>query len=327
MRQLLISDGTTAAGAGYSGGLLDAGAIDVVGLSSDGFTPLVGGETIADYPAIRLVQGTGSTNIVSPWIDGASVARWTGQSYAAQTAQNTTWAFATDPTVGTIFTCKIIDRAIGQAQFNRKSASYKAVTNDVAGNVVMGIMEDLTGLSIAAGTLAAATAYDVVGMGGRVTASINAITAGAATTITLVGSTFSADPYSVAASFESASENLSGDFGTVLTVTAVAAPGIGNGGDGNFIVELEKSLQGMGRGFYNRVELPNTPTAYAVAATTYDLYKLRFGNAEPGSIRGVDNYRELIIAYAAAGAGQGDFESKINPWLASCPGAFAPVNL
>lgn len=326
MRQLLISDGATAS---YTGGLLAPGAIDVQGLSSSGPTSLTPGETISDYPAIRIVQGTAANraNIVSPWIDGTSVANWAGQSYAAQTAQNTTWAFATNPTVGTIFTCKIIDRAIGQAQFNRKSASYTAVTGDVAGNVVMGIMEDLTGLSIAAGTLLAATAYDVVGMGGRVTASINAITSGAATTITLVGSTFAADPYSVAASFESASENLSGDFGTVLTVTAVAAPGIGNGGDGNFMVELEKSLQGLGTSFYNRVQLPNTPPAYAVAATTYDLYKLRFGNASEGNIRGVDNYREIVIAAPAGDADGAVFEGKINPWLNSCPGSFTAVQL
>jgi len=326
MRQLLISDGATAS---YSGGLLAAGAIDVQGLSSSGPTSLSPGDTISDYAAIRLVQGTAANraNIVSPWIDGTSVTNWVGQGFLAQTAQNTTWAFATNPTVGTIFTCKIIDRAIGQAQFNRKSASYTAVTGDVAGNVPMGIMEDLTGLSIAGGTLLAATAYDVVGMGGRVTASINAITSGAATTITLVGSTFAADPYSVAASFESANENLSGDFGTVITVASVAAPGIGNGGDGNFIVELEKSLQGMGTSFYNRVELPNTPPAYAVAGTSYDLYKLRFGNASDGNIKGVDNYREIIVAYPQNDADGVVFEGKINPWLASCPGAFGAVNL
>ena len=324
MRQLLISDGTTAAGAGYSGGLLDAGAIDVVGLSSDGFTPLVGGETIADYPAIRLVQGTGSTNIVSPWIDGASVARWAGQSYSAQVAQSTTLTFATVPSAADAeFSIKVIDRAIGQAQFQRASATYTTVAGSLTVNdVVLGLMSSLTGLPVA--DIAATTDYAIPGLA-RVQAQVNSITT--ATVITLTGNIMDSDPYSVLASFESASDNLDGAFGTTLTVAAAAAPSLGNGGDGNLIVELEKSLQGMGRGFYNRVELPNTPPAFTAAATTYDLYKLRFGNAEPGSIRGVDNYREMIIAYAAAGAGQADFESKINPWLASCPGAFAPVNL
>ena len=326
MRQLLISDGATAA---YTAGLLAPGAIDVVGLSADGPVSVIPGQTISDFSAIRLIQGTtaGVANVVSPWIDGASVSRWTGQSYVQQTPQNTTWGFATAPTAGTEFTCKIIDRSIGQAQFHRKSANYTAATGDVAGHVVMGIMESLTGLSIVGGTLLAATAYQVTGMAGRVTASINAITSGAATTITLVGSTFAVNPYTTAASFQSASENLNGDFGTVLTVTAVDAPEIGNGGDGNFMVELEASLQGMGRGYYDRVQLPVVPPAYAVAATTYDLYKLGFGNAAPGSIRGVDNYRDIIIASPAGDADGAVFEGKINPWLNSCPGSFAAVVL
>ena len=142
----------------------------------------------------------------------------------------------------------------------------------------------------------------------RVVAQVNSTDAGAAATIiTLTGNTFDSDPYSVLASFQSTSENLNGDFGTtVLTVAAVGlgTPNLGNGGDGNLIVQLEESLQGMGRGYYDRVQLPVAPPAYAVAATTYDLYKLGFGNAAPGSIRGVDNYRDIVIAYAAAGAGQ-----------------------
>ncbi len=324
MKQLLISDGATAA---YTAGLLAPGAIDVVGLSADGPVSVVPGQTISDFSAIRLIQGTtaGVANVVSPWIDGVSVSRWTGQSYAAQTAQNTTWAFATAPTVGGEFTCKVIDRSIGQAPFTRKSATYTAVTGDAAGNVVIGIMEGLTGLTIA--NITAATAYVVPGMAGRVTASINNVAPALAATITLVGSTFAVNPYNTAASFESANENLGGDFGTVITVTAVAAPGIGNGGDGNFMVELEASLQGMGRGYYDRVQLPVVPPAYAVAATTYDLYKLGFGNAAPGSIRGVDNYRDIVIASPAGDADGAVFEGKINPWLNSCPGSFAAVVL
>ena len=85
MKQLLISDGATAA---YTAGLLAPGAIDVVGLSADGPTSLNPGDTTANFSAIRLIQGTaaGRANVVSPWIDGSSVSRWTGQSYAAQQA-------------------------------------------------------------------------------------------------------------------------------------------------------------------------------------------------------------------------------------------------
>lgn len=328
MKQLLISDGTTAAGA-YTAGLLGPGAVDVVGLSADGHTPLVGGETIADYSAIRLIQGTaaGRANVVSPWIDGSSVSRWAGQSYAAQTAQASTLTFATVPSAGGAeMSIKVIDRAIGQAQFQRASASYTTVAGALTVHAVtINLFSTLTGVAL--GDIAAAANVAIPGMD-RVVAQVNSTNAGGtASVITLTGNIFDSDPYSVLASFQSASENLNGDFGTTLTVAATGTPTLGNGGDGNLIVELEASLQGMGRGYYDRVQLPVVPPAYAVAATTYDLYKLGFGNAAPGSIRGVDNYRDVTIAYEAAGAGQADFESKINPWLASCPGSFSPVNL
>ena len=323
MRQLLISDGATAT---YTAGLLAPGAIDVVGLSADGPETLSPGDTISDYAAIRLIQGTaaGRANVVSPWIDGSSVSRWVGQSYAAQTAQSSTLTFATVPSAGgTEMSIKVIDRAIGQAQFQRASASYTTVAGSLTVHAVtINLMASLTGLPIA--SIAATTDYAIPGMD-RVVAQVNNISS--ATVITLTGNTFDSDPYSVLASFESASENLNGDFGTTLTVASTGTPTLGNGGDGNLIVELEASLQGMGRGYYDRVQLPVVPPAYAVAATSYDLYKLGFGNATPGSINGVDNQREIIIAAPEADADNVIFENKINPWLASCPGAFGAVNL
>ncbi len=327
MRQLLISDGTTAEAAPYTGGLLPAGAIDVVGLSADGFTPITAGQTIADSSAIRLVQGTGTSNIVSPWIEGVTVTRWTGESFAAQQAQSSTLTFATVPSAGgTEMSIKVIDRAIGQAQFQRASASYTTVAGSLTVHrVTIGLFSALTGVAL--GDIAAATNYAIPGMD-RVVAQVNSTDAGAAATIiTLTGNTFDSDPYSVLASFQSVSENLNGDFGTTVTVAAVATPDLGNGGDGNLIVELEASLQGMGRGYYDRVQLPVAPPAYAVAATTYDLYKLGYNNPVAGSINGVDNRREIIVAYPAGGAGQAWFEGQINPWMTSTPGTFDAVAL
>ena len=326
MRQLLISDGATVA---YTAGLLAPGAIDVVGLSADGPTTLTPGQTISDFSAIRLIQGTvaGRANVVSPWIDGSSVSRWTGQSFAAQQAQSTTLTFATVPSAGgTEMSIKVIDRAIGQAQFQRKSASFTTVAGALTVHrVTIGLFSALTGVALA--NVVAGQDEVIPGMD-RVVAQVNSTDAGAAASvITLTGNTFDSDPYSVLASFQSASENLNGDFGTTLTVAATGTPTLGNGGDGNLIVELEASLQGMGRGYYDRVQLPVVPPAYAVAATTYDLYKLGFGNAAPGSIRGVDNYRDITIASPAGDADGAVFEGKINPWLNSCPGSFAAVVL
>ena len=93
------------------------------------------------------------------------------------------------------------------------------------------------------------------------------------------------------------------------------------------IAELEASLQGTGRGYYDRVQLPVVPPSYADVAATYDLYKLSFNNGAEGNIKGVDNYREIIVAYPAGGAGQAYFEGQINDWIASTPGTFVPVFL
>lgn len=313
MKQLLISDGTTAAGAGYAGGLLGAGAIDVVGLSADGFTPLVGGETIADYPAIRLVQGTGNAatgNILSPWIDGASVARWAGQSFLAQAAQSSTITLTGTGSAAYDAMVGFANVTPGQAQFDRVRWSIPIAT----GRTNVETAADIVAFINLATTRPALPDWiaSVVDSGGGV--------------ITILGQTFDNAPYRYLSSFRTM-EDIDGTNTTSAAIATAIPPTRGNGGEGEFIIELEAELQGMGRSFYNRVQLPNTPTSYAVAATNYDLYKLSFNNGTTGQIKGVDNSREIIIAYAAAGAGQADFEGKINPWLNSCSGSFAAVQL
>lgn len=310
MKQLLISDGTTAAGA-YTNNVLAAGAVDVVGLSADGFTPLVGGETIADYPAIRLVQGTGTTNIFSPWIDGASVARWGGQAFLAQAAQVSTFTLATNSANAYDVSIGFANVTPGQAQFDRVRYTVNiAAAGQTPAQQIATIVAQLN--AVATRPTLPDWIASVVDSGGGV--------------MTTTGQTFDNAPYQYLSSFRTM-EDVDGTNGTTATVATTTAPSRGNGGEGEFIVELEDYLQGMGRSFYNRVQLPNTPTSYAVAATNYDLYKLSFNNGTSGQINGVDNSREIIVAYAAAGAGQLDFQNKINPWLNSCPGNFAAVVL
>ena len=64
-RQLLIGNDVAVS---YSNGVLANGALDVQKLSADGPTSMVPGDTIADSSQFRIVQGNGTTNIVSPWI-------------------------------------------------------------------------------------------------------------------------------------------------------------------------------------------------------------------------------------------------------------------
>ena len=50
-----------------STGALASGALDIQKLSASGPTSMVAGDTIADSAQFRIVQGNGTTNIVSPW--------------------------------------------------------------------------------------------------------------------------------------------------------------------------------------------------------------------------------------------------------------------
>ena len=90
---------------------------------------------------------------------------------------------------------------------------------------------------------------------------------------------------------------------------------------------MEEELRGTAYGFYNRVELPNTPAASAVVGTTYDIYHLvaTKDGSSASQIHGVDN---LIEIYVALPAGDGDniaFEAAANGYLASVN--FPAVNL
>ena len=82
-RHLMIGDDTAVS---YSSGVLADNALDVQKRSASGWTSLAPGDTIADSSEIRIVQGNGTTNIVSPWFYGKDVIDWSGKSYSAAAA-------------------------------------------------------------------------------------------------------------------------------------------------------------------------------------------------------------------------------------------------
>jgi hypothetical protein len=127
-------------------------------------------------------------------------------------------------------------------------------------------------------------------------------------------------------------EGIDGSNGPVATITynnfpTNVVPSLGYG-SAEVLSQYEKSLQGD-RSFYNRIMQPNTPPSYIDTATptTYDVYSLVAENGSVGQIKGVDNVRSITVAYKVSGTGQAAFEGKINPWLNSCPGSFAAVQL
>ena len=125
-RQLLIGNDVAVS---YSNGVLANGALDVQKLSADGPTSMVAGDTIADSSQFRIVQGNGTTNIVSPWIYGRDVINWSGKSHVAQTAQVGTIVFASSSTAEYTLEFKLINKTNGVEPFEMKSYEVTVPTS------------------------------------------------------------------------------------------------------------------------------------------------------------------------------------------------------
>jgi hypothetical protein len=310
MRQLLVSNGTAVS---YTNNVLAAGAVDVVKLTTDGFSSLSPGETISDSDQIRIVQGSADGNIFSPWIPGKDIIKWTGASYVAQTAQVTTLTVAVVATAAGDMSIKLIDSNGGQAPFNRRNAAIAVTTGLAAQTIAERLFQQLTGQSTLPASGMAIPGFPTATAG--ITGAV----------ITVTGTVFSLTANTELGSFRVASENMDASNGTTLTVATTPLPSLGYGSP-QVLAQYENSLK-ADRSYWNRIELPNTPDSYIVASDTYDTYTIAFQNSTPGSIHGVDNKRAISIAYKVSGTGQAAFEGKINPWLNSCPGNFAAVQL
>ena len=89
---------------------------------------------------------------------------------------------------------------------------------------------------------------------------------------------------------------------------------------------MEENNRGTGFGFYNRLELPNTPTATSVTGTNYDSYQIvaTKDGSSASQIRGVDNLIEVTAVTTAGNADSLVFENLLNGYFA---GKFANVIL
>lgn len=309
-RHLLIGDGTAVA---YTNGLLADGAVDIQKLSSDGPSSLVAGDTIADSDQIRIVQGGPSgidVNIVSPWIYGRDIVAWGGQSGVAQTAEVMRITLSTNASAAGTHSFKIINLTNGAEPFEIKNYEY---------TVANGATPAAQCASLKA-AIDADLPYWVNG----------AVTDNADGTLDITG--FKKGEVRVDGQvqdelvhMDAAFDNAEGG-ATTMAVTYQTAGSRGFG-DGFYVKELEEELRGAQYGFYNRVELPNTPAQSAVTSTAYDMYHLvatKDGSSH-SQIHGVDNLIEIYIALPAGDADNVAFEAAANSYAASVN--FAPVNL
>lgn len=301
--------GNDVANTGYTSGLLADKAIDVQKLSASGPTSMVPGDTIADSTQFRIVQGTATKNIVSPWIYGKDVINWSGKSAAAQTAQVFDIALATNATAASTHEFKLINVTNGNSPFEFKSYEYTVAAGATP--------------TTQCTALAAAINADLPHW-------VNSIANGG-TNIGITG--FKKGEVKADGSIQEelvemrGADNMDGSNGTVATLSSTTAGSQGIG-DGFYVREMEDEQKGNQYGFYFRGHLPNTPADTSVTATAYDMYTIAAtkDGSSASQIHGVDNLIEVNIAMDPSTAAITNlFESQLNGYLGSAN--FASVNL
>ena len=325
--------GNAVAVARTTAGILDAGAVEIQKLSASGPTAMLPGDTIADSPQFRIVQGDGTRDIVSPWIYGKDVIDWSGKGHVAAVSQSSTitgTAAATN-TADVEVTIKLVNTSNGQtAPFDAQS--YTITTNAAGINTQAELGDNFAGAmnadySISGSASLSATQTDELPW------FVKSVAWDASTVITLVGwdkgeTMQNGQVAEYATSFDIFVENgdAAANGGVVAKATGTLASA-GYGG-GFYVKKMEEDLRGAQYGYYNRLELPNTPTQTAVTGDSYDMYHIATtkDGSSSSQIHGVDNIIELNIAFDNGTAALTQaLEGVLNPYMNSA--GFGNVNL
>lgn len=303
MARHLIIGGAAATGAD--------GGLSVEKLSAKGPIEVVPGDTIADSDSIRFIRDNGSDrDVVSPWIKGRNVISFSGKSGVAQAADVQTATLATNATAASTHRIKIINKTNGVSPFEMK--------------------EYETSVAASASAASQATAlYNLIDADKP--HWIKTVADDSSGVLTFTGykkGEVKADG-SVAdelVEFDFA-DNMDGDNGTTATYAVSGSAASRGSGDGFYMEQMEKELQGVGAGYYNRVQLPLSPTVETATGTAYDQYVIvaTKDGSTTSAINGVDNLIEIVVASPAADSNGLIFEGKLNPWMNSA--GFGAINL
>jgi 2-keto-3-deoxy-6-phosphogluconate aldolase len=308
-RQLLIGNNVAMA---YTGGVLANGAISVQKLTPAGPTEMVAADTIATSAQFRIVQGTGSKNIVSPWIYGKDVIDYSGKSFVAPTAQVLTATFAINATAAGNHTFKVINKANGAEPFEMKSYTF---------SVAAGATPTTQATAIAAAMVADMPHWVSTATSAGAVVTITGFMKGAV----LADGSIQEHAVTMDAAWDGASNG--------TTMADVYTGGLRGYGGFSYVKEMEENLRGANYGYYNRIAQPITPaqTAVNIALGGYDMYSIvaTKDGSSASQINGVDNLIEITIAFdngnAAPSALTTVLEGKLNPYLISA--GFAAVTL
>jgi len=300
--------------ANYINGVLTSGEIDIQKMTPSGPASLVLGDTVATAPQIRVVQGNGTTNIVSPWVYGRDLIDWSGRSYTAAVIDDITYTVsALTATAAGEATIKFIDKTNGLEPFQMKSwtVSYAvgATATNIADALKAEIIADPAKFAI---ELQAATSNATIQPTGYAIGAVNGY--GNETVKSVI--------------LDVAFEDVNAVDAPRTLSAAIATSPTDGAGDGIFVKLMEERNHGTQFGYYLRGHLPNTPVSYAVKTTNYDMWHLAAtkDGSSSSQIHGVDNVIDITIANTVgSGVNALQVENLLNAYCASV--GFGPVTL
>ena len=309
-------------------------------LKQDG-TLLTAGETISDTPYITIVRGGATTgdHYFSQKITGANVKRWKGSEYAAAVEQvtyigsdgaNGSISPVTDSTEYTLHIIFKNDKTVFSEHQERRSFSYTSSSSADQQEIADAFVELINADAVCKDYLTASETNNGADYGIKLLAKAQ---------------TYSKNDGYEQINFEVALDDaftnatridekgyvyLNGATPTTVGSTSVAPdPGVGTY---ELVCDMENFALGQ-RGLTNRTGFP-TPSGLdlmAEATEKYDIYVIAHDDIHASA--NLNGYVEsplatiIAIPYDAAAGNGGALEALLNPWLNSCPRAFAPVTL
>ena len=309
-RHLLIGDGATSA---VANGVEVAGAVSIQKMTESGPAGLVLGDSIADAPQIRFIQGTSGNNIVSPWIYGRDVVNFSGKSYVAPTACTVTDTISgTSAAKGTL--------VLKFVRLDGPRPEFFSFATEIGTDADPTIADSAADLLVKA-AFEDANLPDWLNKEADATAGTTVVFSGAVRgDVAQSGNTWDYAPVQLKLIVESY------DGGTqthTASTSQNASPGVG---DGFAVKALEDALMGVQYGYYNRVELPIAPANTAATGSSYDLYNISAtkDGSSSSQINGVDNLIEINVAMIQGDSDSALLENILNGYFA---GKFANVTL
>ena len=305
-RHLYIGNAATAA---YTSGVMADGAIDIQKLSATGPTSMTLLDTIQTAPQFRVVQGNGTTNIVSPWIYGKDVINYSGKAYSAPVSQisRITWSADATNAANVEGTIKFINTTNGNTDpFDAKSYTIANIGTNSGNNTQQEIARlffaelysDYSGSGSQSAVQSEDLPWFVKDIDNDDASSSEFEMTGWDKGETMRNGQIAEYP----TTFKIVIENMdaAANGGTVATTTpTTASRGYGYG---EYVYEMESELMGINYGYYNRIQQPVAPSNTAVKTTGYDMFNIvsTKDGSSSSQIHGVDNLIDLNIAFSSS---------------------------